>query len=168
MLFDLSKLPNIPLWIMTLVIFVMSTWAVLGAVPWLGLGYIFSNYFIVLLGFWSDRDYPSVKPVQCFLFALCFTILNDILSMAITYESLPRLSVFRFNIAMAIMLLIFKVVACLFIFKELKERVNGTNGLNQSNYETLGSGGNTSHSYGFNGQSQVPPPQYQPPKPLYP
>jgi len=170
---NLSGLPTVPMRVLTIILFVLVSWATVGG-GWLGLSYILSNYFVVLLGIWSERDSPSPIPVQFFFFGLLFTLLNDIISIGITYEGAYNLSgladtrsTFRFNAAMCIILIIVKPVLCLFVYKDWQEKVGGgdVNIPNESNYERLGgqSGGyNQGAGYGY-GEKTDHPPQYQPP-----
>lgn len=170
---NLSGLPNVPMRVLTIVVFVLVTWATVGG-HWLGLSYILANYFVVLLGLWSERDNPSPVPVQFFFFGMLFTLLNDVISIGIMYDPAYTVSgvsdtrsTFRFNAAMCIILIIVKPVLCLFIYKEWQERVGGGEHIpNDSNYERLGgqSGGyNQGPTYGGYGEKTDNPPQYQPP-----
>ncbi|XP_057303611.1 uncharacterized protein LOC130641000 [Hydractinia symbiolongicarpus] len=174
---NLSGLPNVPMRIITLVLVVLASWASLSS-NWIGESYLLANYFVVLLGLWAERDAPSPVPVQFFFFGMIFTFVNDILSVSISYSTYNDLtkspysalkrSTFQFNAAMAIILILAKPIACLFIYKEWQTRVDGGQE-GGSNYEQLG--GNQRGGYqeygGYNEKAEHPP-QYQPPNQPFP
>lgn len=178
MALNLSGLPNVPMRIIFLVMFVMVTWAIVDS-GWLGLSYALSNYFVVLLGIWAERDTPSPVPVQMFFFGMVFTLLNDIISLGVTfspaqyrYKVNDNSNLFNFNAACAILLVLFKPVALLFIYREWTVRVGGEVGSDpqgNSNYEPLGSNGPTAPGgYGGIYEKSDNPPQYQPPTQPFP
>jgi len=158
--------------------FCMVTWATTTS-TWLGKPYILSNYFVILLGIWAEYDKFSPIPVQMFFFGILFTLLNDIISLGITFESSriayknrTYFNTFNFNATCAILLVLVKPVAALFIYKEWTFRVNsdegGASAPNASNYERLdqNTGGGYVGIYGSKGDQA--PPQYQPPGQPFP
>lgn len=43
---------------------------------WIGLTYIISNYFVILMGVWSEHDKVSPMPVQMVFKQIFFAFLN--------------------------------------------------------------------------------------------
>jgi hypothetical protein len=135
----------VPLRVLILAHFVLVTWSTIGATPWLGLTFLFSNYFAILIGLWAERDTHNAEACKLFLFALAFTILNDIISMGLewsgedTRTSITGINraLFQWTAAMAIIHLLLKPVSCIFIFKELQNRAGTGQPLTTSGYEDL-------------------------------
>lgn len=175
----LTGIPSVPMKVIFMTMFCLVTWASVGT-EWIGITYIISNYFVILMGVWSEHDKGSPIPVQMFFFGTIFTLLNDIIDVGVRFEAYKiaaqlthNSSTFNFNAACIIILILAKPVAILFIYKEWSFRVNGDGVTGQagnpSDYERLdqSNGGGYGGVYG-GGKGAENPPQYQPPSQPFP
>lgn len=152
------NIPAVPLQYFLIAHFVLVTWASL--YPWLQEVYIFTNYFVLILGLWVLKDKTSKEPVQFMLGGHLFTVLNDIILLSMYFgdnqNSISNVaSRFKFTAAMAIINLLLKPVSALFMYKEWQDRQGDVQ------YEDLGP--QTGASSAPTKQAPVAPPGYMPP-----
>lgn len=90
---------------------------------YLSASYFFSNYLLVLLGFWAIAQPLSTDAVQMYFGFHLFTIVNDLACLAnFTKYLSQQQSEFKFAFAMALISLLFKPLTAIFVMNEFTRR----------------------------------------------
>lgn len=92
---------------------------------WLPASYLFCNLAVLALGVWAIASASNEDASQLFLLGMLFTIIHDIIIIAICYTSDNPASHYRFCVGMAILSLILKPLSCLLIFQNHRNRGGG-------------------------------------------
>lgn len=147
--------PPVSLKIVVAVHFVLTIWGdQIG--DWLPVSYLFCNLLVLVVGVWAIASPTNEDASQMFLLGMLFTILHDIIVIAIYYNSDRNSSHYRFCVGMAILSLILKPLSCLLIFQNHRSR-GGEQGYNWSGTPYVTIEGHTS-SQPQQGYTPVPAP----------
>ncbi|XP_068699327.1 type-1 angiotensin II receptor-associated protein-like isoform X2 [Montipora foliosa] len=118
------NLPSVSLKIVIAVHFVLTIWG--DQIGWLPGTYLFCNLLVLAVGVWAVASPENEDASQLFLGGMLFTILQDIIVIAIYYDPDHHRFVYgshyRFCVGMAILSLILKPLSCLLIFQNHRSR----------------------------------------------
>lgn len=117
------SIPSVSLKIVVSVHFILTIWG--GQYPWLPWSYLFCNLAVLAIGVWAIASPSNEDASQLFLLGMLFTIIHDIIVIAIFYTSDISISHYRFCVGMAILSLILKPLSCLLIFQNHRNRGGG-------------------------------------------
>ncbi|XP_067049984.1 type-1 angiotensin II receptor-associated protein-like [Acropora muricata] len=116
--------PPVSLKIVIAVHFVLTIWG--DQIGWLPDTYLFCNLLVLAVGVWAVASPENEDASQLFLCGMLFTILQDIIVIAIYYDLTHQSSLngdhYRFCVGMAILSLILKPLSCLLIFQNHRSR----------------------------------------------
>lgn len=117
------SVPAVSLKIVVGVHFVLTIWG--DQVTWLPATYLFCNLLVLAVGVWAIAAAENEDASQMFLLGMLFTILHDIIIIAIQYNPDQARYIgshYRFCAGMAILSLILKPLSCLLIFQNHRTR----------------------------------------------
>lgn len=116
---DLSNLQNVPLKIITLIHFILTTWGTQG--DWSSHAYLYYNIIFLLVLFWGIHQKDSPEPIQIALAINLLSILFDVIILAAYFPSSFRSSE-RFSVGMAILNLVFRPLTSFGLYRILQDR----------------------------------------------
>ncbi|KAJ7379672.1 hypothetical protein OS493_014076 [Desmophyllum pertusum] len=117
------NLPPVSLKIVVGVHFILTIWG--DQIGWLPVSYLLCNLLVLAVGVWAIASTENEDASQLFLLGMLFTIIHDIIVIAIYYDSNVDSSHYRFCVGMAILSLILKPLSCLLIFQNHRSRGGG-------------------------------------------